>query len=110
MKQTIANRIKEELFNADMEYAYALAAFRAKCPNGVNFCFKTVSSEEATAAMQLSKAEAKFNAIVSFVRPRLERSAMEALTESIIARYNGAETDEAAVAAQKDYFDLYSIV
>jgi len=107
--RTIATKIKEELFQAELAYTEALADFRAKHPHGVDFCFETVNAKAATDAIHLYEKEAAFNAIVTFVRPRFERSSMDAQVAAIIERYNNAETCEAVEAIQQEYYALYSI-
>lgn len=106
---TIANRIKNELFNADINYQYALASMKADYPHGINFCGETVSAKAAITAICFYKAEAEFNALAMLVTPKHERSTMEALTAKLINDYNNAETEEAANAAERAYYDLYTI-
>lgn len=106
---TITNRIKQELFNADIDYQYQLDSFRSQYPNGVNFCYETVSSKAAVAAEMLYKAESAFNALVMLVTPKFEHSVMEETTHRLIEQYNNAETEEELNAAEKEYYSLYTI-
>lgn len=53
---TITERIKQELFNADMNYYDALDRYTAEFPHGTNFCYDNVSSKAATMYATLQRA------------------------------------------------------
>ena len=106
---TITNRIKEELLNADIEYQYALDAFKTEYPNGVSFLGDTVSTKAATLYARLEKYTERYNALAMLTTPKYEHSTMEPITAKIIYAYNNAETWEDVEAAKKEYFDLYTI-
>lgn len=106
---TITNRIKQELFNADIDYQYQLDSFRSQYPNGVNFCYETVSSKAASAYESLSKAMSTFNALVVLVESKLKGEELERKSREIIDRYNNAETEEELNATEKEYYSLYTI-
>lgn len=106
---TIANRIKSELFNAEINYQYALDAFKAEYTHGISFLGETVSTKAATAYMRLQEATATFNALSSLVNAKQERSATEAAAKRIVDAYNNAETGEELDALQSEYFSLYTI-
>lgn len=106
---TITNRIKNEIFNADINYQCALARMKSEYPHGISFCGETVSTRAAEIAMSFYRAEAEFNALVMLVTPKHERSMMEELTRRLIDKYNNAETEEESNAAQSEYYSLYTV-
>jgi hypothetical protein len=106
---TLTNKIKYELMQADINYLYQLDSYTADYPNGTNFCYETVSSKAATAAMRLYQAEAAYFALAALVKPKYERSKMEEMSRRIIEEYNNAETAEEVKLAETEYFSLYSI-
>ena len=106
---TINNRIKSELFNADINYQYALDRMKSEYPHGINFCGETVSTKAATVAMAFYKAEAEFNALAALLTPKNERSTTEELARQYVDRYNRAETAEEAADAECEYHNLYTV-
>lgn len=106
---TITNRIKAELFNADIDYYDALDAFKAEYPNGVNFCYDTISTKAAMLANRLQIAEATYNALAALVTSKRKRSAMENEARRLVGKYNNAETSEELEAIEREYFNLYTL-
>ena len=106
---TVANRIKSELFNADINYQFALDRMKSEYPHGINFCGETVSTKAATVAMSFYKAEAEYNALSTLLTPKHERSTTEELARQYINKYNNAGTSEEAENAEKEYYNLFSI-
>ncbi|MGE4353529.1 MAG: hypothetical protein AB7D36_05545 [Oscillospiraceae bacterium] len=107
---TITNRIKSELFNADMDYYFALDQFKAEFPHGVNFCYDTVSSKAATMYATLERAEGRVTSLSYLISAKLKGEKLEAECRRLIDKYNNAETSEDAEAAEKEYYNLYTIM
>jgi len=106
---TITERIKSELFNADINYQFALDSMKNEYPHGISFCGETVSTKATTVAIIFYKAEAEYNALAMLLTPKHERSTMEVLTRQCIERYNNAATEEESNAAQRDYYNLFTL-
>lgn len=106
---TTTERIKQELFNADLDYQDILKRFKTEYPHGVNFCYDTVKSKAASMCMSLSAAEAKVAALSYLVTPKGDPKETEAEATRLIKRYTEAETEEEATAAEQAYYKLYSV-
>ena len=109
MEKTLVNTLKAELMNADIDYQFSLDSFKADYPHGVNFCYDTVSSKAATAYARLHAAEERYNTLVRFFECELHGETLETETKRIIDIYNNAETEETMEAAEKEYFNLYTV-
>lgn len=108
-KTLLENKLKAELFNADIDYQYALDSFKADYPHGINFCYETVLSKAATAYVRLHAAEEKYNTLVRFFECKLHGKELEIKTKQIIDKYNNAETSEEIEIAEQEYYKLYTI-
>ena len=106
---TICNRIKSELFNADINYYAALDDYRKDYPYGTNFCGETVSSKAASAANRLQVAEAKVTVLSYLVTCKMDIKTIEAESRRLIDKYNNAETSEEAEQAEQEYYSLYTV-
>lgn len=106
---SISERIKNELFNADINYYAALARFKAEFPHGVNFCYDDVSSKAATMYASLQRAEGAIMGLSYLVDAKLRGSELEVECCRLVDEYNNAETEEAALSAEQAYYKLYSI-
>lgn len=106
---TITERIKSELFNADINYYDALDRFKAEFPHGVNFCLDDVSSKAATMYASLQRAEGVIMGLSYLVDAKLRGSELEVECCRLINEYNNAETKEASADAERAYYKLYSI-
>ena len=106
---SISERIKNELFNADINYYAALARFKAEFPHGVNFCYDNVSSKAATMYASLQRAEGVVMGLSYLVESELRGNELESECRRLINEYNNAETEEAALAAEQAYYALYTV-
>jgi len=106
---TITNRIKHELFNADIDYQYALDNFKAEYPHGISYLGETVSTKAASLYGRLEKASAAYSALAMLTTPKFERSYMEAETRRLVEKYNAAETLEDMESTEKEYYALYTM-
>lgn len=106
---TIAERIKSELFNAEMNYYDALDRFKAEFPHGVNFCYDNVSSKAATMYASLQRAEGVVMGLSYLVDAKFKGEELESESRRLIEKYNNAETEEEMNEAEKAYYELYEI-
>jgi hypothetical protein len=106
---SITERIKSELFNADINYYDALDRFKAEFPHGVNFCHDDVSSKAATMYASLQRAEGAIMGLSYLVDAKLRGSELEVECHRLVNEYNNAETEEAALAAEQAYYALYTV-
>lgn len=106
---TITEKIKSELFEADMNYYEKLDAFKAEYPHGVNFCGEKISSKAATMYANLHAAEQRVMTLGYLVESKLRGEELEAECRRLIAKYNAAESTEDAENAEQEYYNLYSL-
>lgn len=106
---TIEERIKGELFNADINYYDALDRYKAEFPHGTNFCYDNVSSKAATMYASLQRAEGIVTGLSYLVESSLKGEELETERRRLISKYNNAETEEELQAAEQAYYKLFTI-
>lgn len=106
---TITERIKSELFNADINYYDVLDRYKAEFPHGTNFCYDKVTSKAATMYASLQRVEGMVTGLSYLVESELRGEELEIECRRLINEYNNAETEEAVLAAEQAYYALYTI-
>lgn len=106
---TISNRIKSELFIAEVNYQDALEALRNEYPHGVYLIGERVDTKAATLYARLQRAEAALTALQSLVNYKMNINDLDIACNRIVKDWNNAESDNEIEAAEKEYYSLFSI-
>ena len=106
---TLEQKLKQELFNAEMDYKFKVENYRKNYPNGTNFCYEKVNAKQASAAMSLEKAEGILSTLSYFFKTTLKGEELEMECFRLIDNYENAENEEEYLQAESEYYALHTL-
>ncbi len=106
---SLLGKLKEELFNAEYDYISAHDRFKAIAPNGVNFCYETVNSRQASGYAWYKQAQERLYTLQNFFEMKCSLEVHDKRVREIFAEYDNATNMAGIDAAYAKYFKLYTV-